>query len=112
MSDVPPPNDALAELAAVLGDDNVRTLVRTFLRDFPNSLHELAGGDRQNRHRLVHSMKSNTRLMGANDLSCYMAMLEERLSRADGADLGADELATIAAHFEQICGPLRQFAGW
>ena len=33
---LPPPNDALAELAAVLGPDNVRTLVRTFLRELPD----------------------------------------------------------------------------
>ena len=42
----PPPNDALAELAAVLGTDNVRALVRTFLREFPASFEQLRGGER------------------------------------------------------------------
>ena len=81
MSDVPPPNESLAELAAVLGDDNVRTLVRTFLRDFPQSLRDLEGGDRKNRHRIAHSMKSNSRLMGGLDLSDRMAALEARLDQ-------------------------------
>lgn len=111
MSNSPPPNDALAELAVVLGEDNVRTLVRTFLRDFPISFHELSGGDRKSRHRIAHSMKSNSRLMGAYELSQHMAALEDRLSRTDGADISAEDLAAISAHFEQIAGPLRQFAG-
>lgn len=107
----PPPTEALAELAAVLGEDNVRTLVRTFLRDFPISLRELGGGDRKNRHRLAHSMKSNSRLMGAFALSQRMASFEERLSRTDGEDVTAQELSEVTAQFEEIAGPLREFAG-
>ncbi|HVS52694.1 MAG TPA: Hpt domain-containing protein [Opitutaceae bacterium] len=107
----PPPTDALAELAAALGDDNVRTLVRTFLRDFPVSLRELGGGDRKNRHRIAHSMKSNSRLMGALQLSHRMAAIEERLQTETGADVGPDDLTAIAAEFEAIAGPLRAFVG-
>ena len=66
MPPTPPPNESLAELAASLGVDNVRTLVRTFLREFPNSFAQLTGGERQNRHRIAHSMKSNSRLVGAH----------------------------------------------
>lgn len=110
MSQRPPPNDALAELASVLGEDNVRTLVRTFLRDFPISFQELGGGDRKNRHRIAHSMKSNSRLMGAHDLSDRMAALEDRLASSDGADVSPEDLAGIQAHFERIAGPLRDFA--
>jgi HPt (histidine-containing phosphotransfer) domain-containing protein len=105
----PPPNDALAELAAVLGVDNVRTLVRTFLRDFPVSFQELSGGERQNRHRLAHSMKSNSRLMGAHALSRRMAEIEERLSEDNGRDVTADDLTKISGDFEAIAGPLRKF---
>lgn len=105
----PPPTTALAELAAVLGDDNVRTLVRTFLRDFPISFSELSGGDRSNRHRLAHSMKSNSRLMGALALSQRMAELEERLSGEDGRDITPQDLAKISADFEAIAAPLRKF---
>jgi HPt (histidine-containing phosphotransfer) domain-containing protein len=107
----PPPNGDLAELADVLGEDNVRTLVRTFLRDFPLSMRELGGGNRKNRHRVAHSMKSNSRLMGAHGLSLRMAALEDRLSREDGADVMPEDLAAIAAEFEAIAVPLREFVG-
>lgn len=112
MSSVPPPNDELAELAAVLGEDNVRTLVRTFLRDFPVSLAELSGpGDRKNRHRVAHSMKSNSRLMGGHALSHRMAALESRLEDPAGADVNADDLTLIERDYEAIAGPLRAFVG-
>ena len=111
MSSEPPPNDALAELAAVLGDENFRTLVRTFLRDFPASFRELSGGDRKNQHRIAHSMKSNSRLMGANVLSQRMAEIEARLEREGGEDVNAQDLAGILAEFEMIAGALRKFVG-
>jgi HPt (histidine-containing phosphotransfer) domain-containing protein len=111
MSSCPPPNAALAELASVLGDDNVRTLVRTFLRDFPVSYQELRGGDRKNRHRIAHSMKSNSRLMGALELSDQMAGLEDRLAQNDGADITEQDFALISARFEQIAVSLRAFVG-
>lgn len=111
MSNVPPPNAALADLAEVLGDDNVRTLAATFLRDFPASFKELSGGERANRHRVAHSMKSNARLMGANALSERMAELEKRLEGASGNDITPADLAAINAEFEQIAGPLRAFVG-
>lgn len=109
MSSVPPPNDALVDLAAVLGADNVRTLVRTFLRDFPASFQELGGGERHNRHRLAHSMKSNSRLMGAHSLSRRMAEIEARLSEDNGGDVTEEDLAAISIEFEAIAGPLREF---
>src|SRR4051812_47371230 len=110
MSNVPPPTDALADLAAVLGEDNVRTLVRTFLRDFPISMRDLNGGDRKQRHRIAHSMKSNSRLMGAMELSQRMAGLESRLE-SDGADVTPEDLAAITAEYEAIAAPLRAFVG-
>jgi len=112
MPSSPPPNEALAELASVLGDDNVRTLVRTFLRDFPISFQELSNNaDRKNRHRIAHSMKSNSRLMGAHTLSQRMAAIEERLAQENGADINAQDLAGINADFEAVAGPLRIFVG-
>lgn len=106
----PPPNAALADLAAVLGEENVRTLVQTFLREFPLSIAALSGGQRQNRHRVAHSMKSNSRLMGALALSQRMAELEARLSEENGLDVTPDDLAKISAEFEAIAVPLRNFA--
>ena len=106
---MPPPNEALAELASVLGEDNVRTLVRTFLRDFPGSFLELSSLERANRHRVAHSMKSNARLMGAITLSDRMAELEKRLEGAAGDDITPADLKAIDAEFEEIAGPLRAF---
>jgi len=109
MSNQPPPNESLAELASVLGEDNVRTLVRTFLRDFPHSLREMGNSDRQNQHRLAHSMKSNARLMGANDLSQRFAEIEERLGTPIGLKVSTKEIVEISAQFEGIAAPLRSF---
>lgn len=111
MSSSPPPNEALVELASVLGEDNVRTLVKTFLRDFPASLKELSGGDRKNRHRIAHSLKSNARLMGAYTLSDRMAALEERLGSDVGPDVNPQDLMAIKTDFDRIAGSLRGFAG-
>jgi HPt (histidine-containing phosphotransfer) domain-containing protein len=111
MSSTPPPNAALADLAAVLGEDNVRTLVRTFLRDFPLSFKVLTEGDRPTRHRLAHSMKSNSRLMGALSLSQRMAELEKRLSDESGDDVTPQDLTMISTEFEAIAIPLRKFTG-
>jgi HPt (histidine-containing phosphotransfer) domain-containing protein len=110
MSNVPPPTDALVELAAVLGEDNVRTLVRTFLRDFPVSLRDLSGGDRKQRHRVAHSMKSNSRLMGAMTLSERLAALENRLE-SGGEDVSATDIAAITEEYEAVAAPLRLFVG-
>ena len=111
MSNVPPPTEALEDLAAVLGEDNVRTLVRTFLRDFPGSFKELSNPDRKEQHRVAHSMKSNTRLMGAIKLSEHMAELERRLEAPTGPGVAPAELAAISAEFETIAAPLRAFVG-
>lgn len=111
MPPLSPPNDALADLAAVLGAENVQTLVRTFLRDFPQSFDQLTGGERKNRHRVAHSMKSNSRLMGAYALSNRMAEIEARLSEENTEDVTADDLAMISAEFETIAVPLRKFVG-
>jgi HPt (histidine-containing phosphotransfer) domain-containing protein len=111
MSAVPPPNEALVELAAVLGEENVRSLVQTFLRDFPKSLKELGGGERKNRHRVAHSLKSNSRLMGAYALSERLAALEARLEPETGPDVLPADLAALAAEFEEVAAPLRSFVG-
>ncbi len=104
------PNNDLAELAALLGVDNVRILVRTFLREYPLLLQQLMDGDRKTRHRVVHSLKSNTRVIGARTLSARMAALELRLNDASAPDLNTSELAEIAAEFDAVAAPLRVFA--
>ena len=107
----PPPTGALVDLAAVIGEDNVRTLVRTFLREFPVAMKNLERGERKDRHRAAHGMKSNSRLMGALDLSQRMAAIEARLSTPDGDDVKPSDLAAIATEYEAIATRLRAFVG-
>lgn len=107
----PPPTAALAELSTVLGEENVRTLVRTFLREFPLSFAQLNSDARQTRHRIAHSMKSNSRLMGALSLSQRMAEIEARLAEDDAGDVTPQDLAFIAAEFEALAPELRRFVG-
>ena len=107
----PPPNPSLAELANALGEDNVRTLVRTFLREFPRSLQALGNGDRQHQHRIAHSMKSSSRLVGGQVLSQRMAEIEARLMDENGGDITPHDLEKITSEFEALSGPLRSFAG-
>lgn len=105
----PVPNETLAELSEVLGVDNVKTLVRTFLREFPVTIDELATGNRKDQHRFAHSMKSNARLMGAHALSRHMAELEARLLEEKGAPPSAEEIAAIKREYETVAAPLRTF---
>ena len=105
-----PPNPSLAELATVVGAENARKLVRTFLRDFPVSLSQLSGGERTNRHRLVHSMRGSSSVVGALGLSARLAELEARLADDALPDLTALEIDRIAAEFETNARPLREFA--
>jgi HPt (histidine-containing phosphotransfer) domain-containing protein len=105
-----PLNDDLNELVALLGEDNVRQLVRTFLREYPLLLQQLASGDRKTRHRISHSLKSNARVIGARALSARMAEIEERLSTESGSDLAPADIASITAEFDAAALPLRIFA--
>jgi HPt (histidine-containing phosphotransfer) domain-containing protein len=107
----PPPNPPLVELAAIVGEENARHLVRTFLRDFPAALNELAGAERKTRHRLIHSMKSSARVVGAVDFSQKLAGLEARLADMSLPDLTSAEIQSLVADFGPIAGPLREFVG-
>ena len=104
-----PPNPDLADLANLLGVDNVRILVRTFLREYPLMLVEMKTGDRKTQHRIAHSLKSNSRVVGARDLSARMAALEARLASEDEPDLTARECAEIEREFQVVGHSLREF---
>ena len=110
MSGVPPPNPELAELAQVLGVDNVRLLVRTFLQEYPELLRQLRDGDRATRQRMVHSLKSNTRVLGGTDVSDRMAAAERQLATPTEPDLAAQDIAALIAAVEGMVTPLRAFA--
>ena len=105
----PPPNSSLRELAAVIGEENTRNLVRTFLREFPASLKELSLVERRQQHRLIHSMKSSTNVIGAHDFSARLAQLEEKLADPALPDLSPPEIQQLAGEFETVVGPLRDF---
>ncbi len=110
MPSSPPPNDAIADLANLLGADNFRTLVSTFLRDFPASFKALSEGDRKNQHRIAHSLKSTFRLMGAYTLSERMTELEDRLAPETGPGIASAELVAIKNEFALVEISLRTFA--
>ena len=105
------PNPDLASLAAVLGEENVRILIRTFLAECPGLLGSLETGDRRTRQRIAHSLKSNTRVLGARAFSDRMAELERRLSNPEEPDLTPAEFADIAAELQRFSEPLRAYAG-
>jgi HPt (histidine-containing phosphotransfer) domain-containing protein len=111
MRNVPPPNENLADLAAVLGCENVRMLVRTFLCEFPASLDKLATGDGRQHRRIAHNLKSNARLVGARRLSDHLAALEARLDWNDRATVTSRDVAQISAEFEIVAAHLRPFVG-
>ncbi len=110
MSGVQPPNRDLAELAALLGTENVRQLIRTFLREYPVLIGQLESGDRKTRHRIAHSLKSNARVIGAHPLSMHMAAIEDRLAQSTGRDLEQADIAVIRTKFDHEAELLRDFA--
>ena len=111
MSSPLPPNDALAEFISAMGDDNVRKLVGTFLRDFPNSMRDLAVADRKNGRRIAHRMKSEARMMGATALAQRMLELQERLTPEIGRAFEPSDLVAIQADFDAIAPTLRRYVG-
>lgn len=109
MPPVPPPNTAIAELAAALGEDSARELADMFLTSFPAVLHDLKSADHEERKRAAHSLKSSARIVGASALSSRMAELEARLTNTTGDITPADLTATVA-EFEQVAVDLRAYA--
>lgn len=109
MTEFTPPNEAIAELVAAMGEENARKLIRTFLKDFPTSMQDLAVADRQNGRRIAHRMKGESRMMGAADLSRRMLEIQERLTPETGAPITPADLAAIAAEFETTSGKLRAY---
>jgi HPt (histidine-containing phosphotransfer) domain-containing protein len=107
---VPPPNDRLAGLVAVLGEADARELVQIFLSSLPPLRQELSSGDRGRSHRAAHSLKSSAQQMGVPGLADRMAKLEHRLAQPDGIVTSAD-LDEIAAELARVEPALRAFAG-
>jgi HPt (histidine-containing phosphotransfer) domain-containing protein len=104
-----PPNDAIRELATVLGEDAAREIVRLFLEDFPVSMDRLGGSGSLDQHRIAHGLKSSALHMGAAALSERMAAIEKRLS-LPGERISPEEIAAVRADFEAVAPALRQYA--
>lgn len=109
MSHVSPPNSAVAELSSALGEDSARELVEIFLSNFPKVLGELNSGDREQRRRAAHSLKSSSHIVGADTLSGRMAELEARLTLPAG-EVTHDDITATIAEFDRVAVSLRAFA--
>jgi len=74
-------SDRFASLRRDLDDQGVLEVAAVLFREAPNRIRELsdslAKGDRPTFERAAHSLKSNARLFGANDLADHCAKLEE-----------------------------------
>ncbi|HEX2854185.1 MAG TPA: Hpt domain-containing protein [Opitutaceae bacterium] len=110
MAQPPPPNDAIAELAQGLGEEDARELVRMFLNGFELTLAALSSKDREDRRRAAHSLKSSSRIVGLLALSRQMAELEDRLAKDEGEVVPAD-VSAARQKFDEIAPVLRAFAG-
>jgi HPt (histidine-containing phosphotransfer) domain-containing protein len=109
MTLVPPPNSAMAELASALGDESARELAEMFLTSFEAVLRDLNAGDREQRRRAAHSLKSSSRIVGASALSSRMSDLEARLTNTTD-DITPEDIVATLADFERIAVLLRAYA--
>jgi Hpt domain len=96
-----PPNDSVEALAAVLGEDAAKEIVRLYLSSFPETLRNLIDGTREDQLRLVHGVKSSSLHMGATELSDRLALIEEKLIKGDGT-LTQDDLSAIESGYGAI----------
>jgi hypothetical protein len=105
-----PPNEALRDLAALVGDEATREIVLLFLRDFPESMRGLAASSREDQIRITHGLRNSALHMGAEGLSRQMGAIEDRLGRP-GEELAPQEVADAMAGFEAFATDLRSYAG-
>ncbi|MEZ5414555.1 MAG: Hpt domain-containing protein [Opitutaceae bacterium] len=109
MSVPTPPNDAIAQLVEVLGIDDTRDLVRTFLKEYDGLIRSMTVEDRQLQHRAVHSLKSSCRHMGLILLMRKLEALEARVLLPTGK-VTMEDIAALNSEFERQVPPLRHFA--
>lgn len=105
-----PPNPAVAELIDVLGLDDAKDVIRTYLDEFANLFRTMGSSDREAQHRATHALKSSSRHMGLLTLSRRLEALESRLLLPEGK-ITTEDLMTITAEFERSAKPLRAFVG-
>jgi HPt (histidine-containing phosphotransfer) domain-containing protein len=108
-----PPTPELAELAELLGPADARELARTFLHDTPKLITDLADATAAPsgptvRQIAAHSLKSTSRLVGANALAALAEQLEARLIRG-GPPPSGPEILAIGEEYGRIRGVLERF---
>jgi HPt (histidine-containing phosphotransfer) domain-containing protein len=104
------PNDRLAGLVLILGDDDTRELVRLYLGSVPRLLADIGGTDRQSSQRAAHSLKSSSDQMGASGLWQQAKALEARIM-GGGPLPSPEELAALDAEFRKVEEALRGYGG-
>lgn len=104
----PAPNDTLAQLAEILGEQDARDLVRTYLEEYDGLFRTLVRGDREKQHRAAHALKSSSRHMGLTALAQRFAALETRLAQPDGT-VETKDITAIMADFERLTPPLKKY---
>ena len=103
-----PPNEALAQLVDILGMDDTRELVRTFLKEYDGLIRSMTVQDREVQHRAVHSLKSSCRHMGLTLLMRKLEALEARVLLPNGK-VTMEDIAAVNSEFERQVPPLRNF---
>src|ERR1700685_1780593 len=95
LSALPPPNQALADLAQLVGTDAAKEIVRLSLDSCPESIRELRASGRQDQMRIAHGLQSSALHMGAARLAERIGEGEGKLAGAPGT-LGSGRLAAAA----------------
>ena len=104
-----PPNDSIAQLIDILGLEDTRDLVRTYLQEYDGIIRVLTEGNREVQHRAAHSLKSSSFLMGLESLASYLAELELRLTQSSGK-VNTDDIELIAKKIAGSIQSLKVFA--
>lgn len=106
----PPPNQALQDLALLVGDEAAKEIVALFLQSFPESIRDISGAARPDQIRIAHGLKSSALHMGAEQLARRMGDVEARLSQPGSAFAAADA-AAATDEFEAFAADLRRYVG-
>ena len=105
----PAPNERLANLIAVLGDEETRELVRIFLNSAPRLIADIGGTDPDRVRRAAHTLKSSAHQMGASDLAQQAKTIEDRLHEGGPVPTPA-ELKLLQGQFRSVEKRLKSYA--
>tara|TARA_R110002094_G_scaffold199176_1_gene171254 strand:+ start:303 stop:647 length:345 start_codon:yes stop_codon:yes gene_type:complete len=104
----PAPNDSIAQLVDILGEEDARDLVQTFFKEYDELFRKLVSGAREDQHLAAHGLKSSSRHMGLASLAQRFSVLEDRLAKPDGT-VDSDDIAIISVEYERAVPPLRKY---